>query len=110
MLEVIVDAPAWWRESHSDECAAYCLPAPASSAAPISWASQRWRTEAGNALARLIGHLQRREEGARCLGWQIAAGAEGEWRYPEAGRLPDIGPRMTEQFRAFAREKYRRDP
>jgi len=109
-LEVSVDAPAWWRETHPDEGAVYCLPASASSVAPVSWASQRWRTEAGNALARLIGHLQQREEGARCLGWQVAAGAEGEWRYPEAERLPDIGPRMTEQFRAFVREKYRRNP
>ncbi|HLV80552.1 MAG TPA: hypothetical protein VKT32_09735 [Chthonomonadaceae bacterium] len=109
--EVSVEAPAWWREAHPDECAVYCLPAPAETGlAPVSWASLRWRTEAGNALARLIGTFQQREAGARCVGWQVAAGAEGEWCYVDAERLPDIGPRMTEQFRIFAREKYRRNP
>ena len=109
LLAVSVDAPLWWREANPGECAAYCLPAVPSSVPMASWASSRWRNEAGDALARLVRHVLSVEWGDRCLGFQIEAGVEGEWRHPEAERLPDIGPRMTERFRAFALERYRRN-
>lgn len=116
-LELSVDAPAWWCAANPAECVAYCLPAPPDSAeqhrarppAFASWASLRWQNEAGNALARLIQHLRGSTWERAWLGVQLAAGTDGEWRMPQAERLPDTGPRMTEQFRAFAREKYRRN-
>src|SRR5205823_846268 len=75
----------------------------------VSWASSHWMEEAGNGLTRLVKRLYDSEAGKGCLGWQIAAGEEGEWRAPHAERLPDIGPRMTACFRAFALSKYRRN-
>ncbi len=111
LLFVSVDAPEAWRQAHPGECVAYCLPAQTGQTAPPmqSWASRRWLNEAGEALARLVAHARRAEWEAHCLGCQIGSGPDGEWRYPEADRLPDIGPRMTERFRAFALDKYRRN-
>jgi hypothetical protein len=112
-LEVRVDAPDWWLRTHPEECVFYGLPLPSGSeekeTRSASWASRRWRNEAGAALDRLVRFVQQGEWGGRCIGYQIAAGEAGEWRNPDPGRFPDIGPRMTEQFRAFALEKYRRN-
>ncbi len=111
LLSVSVDAPVWWLRAHPGECVAYCLPdAKLADAPPLqSWASARWRSEAGEALNRLMTHLGSVENRARCLGVEIEAGEDGAWRYPHLERLPDIGSRMTERFREFALEKYRRN-
>jgi hypothetical protein len=111
LLTVCVDAPVWWRQANPRECVAYILPPAASSDVPVlqSWASAHWMTEAGEALARLVAHVGRAEWGKRCFGFQLEAGDEGEWRYPDTERLPDVGSRMTARFQAFALEKYRRN-
>jgi hypothetical protein len=111
VLEVTVDAPAWWCAANPDECVGYAAAESASARpAPLaSWASARWRGEAGEALSRLVRHVGRSAWGQRCIGFQVAAGEAGEWRQPHADLLPDVGPRMTERFRALAVEKYRRN-
>jgi len=107
LMEVSVDAPKWWLAAHPEERAVYCEQ---EGTEPIvSWASRRWMTEAGNALARLVRFLALSAYGRACIGYQIGAGVQGEWRLPFAQNLPDIGPKMTEAFRAYAREKYRRN-
>ena len=108
LLEVAVDAPPWWLAAHPEERAVYC---DQEGTEPIaSWASRRWMTEAGNALARLVRYIALSAYGRACIGYQLGAGLQGEWRLPFAQNLPDIGPRMTEAFRNYAREKYRRNP
>lgn len=108
-LEIDVNAPAWWRQAHLTECAAYCHSVENPPLPPASWASKRWRTEAGQALQNLLRHVQSGGRGRQLLGAQIAAGEDGTWRQEQAERLPDIGPRMTDQFRNFALDKYRRN-
>jgi hypothetical protein len=107
LLEVAVDAPRWWLAAHPEERAVYCEQEGTDPV--VSWASRRWMTEAGNALARLVRFLSLSAYGRACIGYQLGAGMQGEWRLPFAQNLPDIGPKMTEAFRTYAREKYRRN-
>ena len=107
LLEVAVDAPRWWLAAHPEERAVYCEQEGTDPV--VSWASRRWMTEAGNALARLVRFISVSGYGRGCIGYQLGAGVQGEWRLPHAQNLPDIGPRMTEAFRTYAREKYRRN-
>lgn len=106
-LVLTVDAPRWWRIAHPEEGAAFCLPETEASAPVVSWASKRWQNEAGQALARLLRHIGTQAWGAQVVGIQLAAGEEGSWRHPEAERMPDIGPRMTERFQQWVRDRYR---
>jgi hypothetical protein len=108
LLEVAVDAPPWWLAAHPEERAVYCEQEGTDPV--VSWASRRWMTEAGNALARLVRYIGASAYGRACIGYHLGAGLQGEWRLPFAHNLPDIGPRMTEAFRNYAREKYRRNP
>lgn len=107
LLEIAVDAPRWWLAAHPEERAVYCDQEGTDPV--VSWASRRWMTEAGNALSRLVRFLSLSAYGRACIGYQLGAGLQGEWRLPFAQNLPDIGPKMTEAFRTYAREKYRRN-
>ena len=109
MLRVSVDPPAWWLHAHADECAQYLEHADDNRGAAVSWASHRWRNEAGSALARLVRHVHTQAYATQCVGWQLSAGESGEWRYPNAADLPDVSPAMTAHFRQWAVEKYRRN-
>ncbi|HLK55468.1 MAG TPA: hypothetical protein VKU00_02835 [Chthonomonadaceae bacterium] len=108
LLQVRMDAPAWWLEAHPSDCVSYCLPGEQEVMA-VSWASRRWRNETGEALARLVRYVSGQSWSDRCLGYHLIAGPEGDWTYPHPERLPDVGPCMTEQFRASTVEKYRRN-
>ncbi len=109
LLNVSVDAPEWWLRAHPDECAQYLEHAEDNRGATVSWASQRWRNEAGSAHARLVRHVHSGAIRARCIGWQLSAGVAGEWRYPNSADLPDVSQPMTAHFRHWAVEKYRRN-
>lgn len=109
LIMVNVDAPDWWLKSHPDECAKYIHNAAIHEDRVISWASHRWRRDCGTALAKLIKAIQDAEHGKACIGWQIAAGDAGEWRMPDAQDIPDTGVCMTNQFKNFALNKYRRN-
>ena len=145
LLEVVVDAPEWWRNAHKGECAVFCLspegertsrraghgaaevaaengnPDQSEKSEPnaavmvetapacASWASRRWLNEAGEALANFARHVHQSAWGERCAGYQIACGEQGAWRHGGWERLPDVGARMTERFRNFCVDKYRRN-
>ena len=111
LLEVYVDAPEWWLAANPAEQAGFCLPAPEGSKEKdvASWASAKWRNETNRALMQLVRHAKNAKYSERIAGYQIAAGEGGAWRHPQADRLPDIGPRMTERYIQFAQEKYRRN-
>ena len=132
VLEVTVDAPQWWRRAHPAECAGFAIaaetvgepsgrkgrdrPTEDSGGAkepPVgvcaSWASRRWLNEAGEALLKLAQQVTRAKWAAQCVGFQVACGEAGAWRHAASERMPDIGPRMSEKFRAFCVDKYRRN-
>lgn len=111
ILAVNVAAPAWWLTENPTERIQYVRASGQGSAETdhVSWASLRWRQEAGSALERMLRHLLATKAGRCCIGIELQAGGAGAWLMPDADRLPDIGPCMTQAFRAFARDKYRRN-
>lgn len=109
LLNVSVDPPQWWIRAHPDECAQYLEHAEDNRGVAVSWASQRWRGEAGSALARLVRHVHAADYRERCIGWQLSAGEAGEWRYPNAADLPDVSGPMTAHYRHWSVEQYRRN-
>ena len=108
LLQVCVDAPEWWLDSHPAECVLYSVDKP-DTAKCASFASKTWRNEAGNALGRLIRNLSATKGGERLIGVQLTAGKEGEWRIPSPELFPDTGIAMSMQFHRFAEEKYRKN-
>lgn len=109
LIEVHVDPPQWWLRQHPAECARFASGAESDAELVVSWASRRWRNEAGAALARLVRAVQTGEHGSSVIAWQAACGPHGDWRHARAEEMPDTGPAMQEQFRIWAAEKYRRN-
>ena len=108
LLQICVDAPEWWLAKHAVECVKYSVNR-ADSPNSASFASKVWRSEAGNALGRLLKNLLGSEHGSRLIGVQLTAGNEGEWRPFAPELFPDTGIPMSMQFHRFAEEKYRRN-
>lgn len=137
ILEVVVDAPSWWLRDHESEASGFCLSPSLTSAGSVrrekvrlsersepseaangdtpsetfyaSWASKRWLNDTGEALIKLAQFVTKGEWAQKCIGYQVACGEDGRWQHAEAARLPDVGLRMTDRFRNFCVEKYRRN-
>ncbi len=124
-LRVHVNAPEWWKLRYPDELIAFSdravqQPRPAGlhrlidydlDASPqASLASERWRTDAGEALRRFCKELAAAPEGGCVAGIQVACGVLGEWHYwGFLGHEPDTGAAMTRHFRQWLRIRYGTD-
>jgi len=111
---IYVEAPPWWRQAYPEELAAYADGTKDKEdrfggTSAVSWASEKWLKDAGEAFARLVRHIRRSTYARRCIGFHIGAGIYGEWHRMGSQYLPDVGPRMTEAFRRYLRAKYRND-
>ena len=115
-IRLHVDAPAWWIQANQAERVEYG-DGPVSET-PVddiergmrnSFASEKWRNEAGDKLREFESALSIRPEGASVIGLHLSGGVYGEWHYWGFGHAPDTGPAMTTRFRAWLREKYQTD-
>ncbi len=73
-----------------------------------SFSSKKWLADAGEALKRLIDHLENGPYGDRILGYHIAYGASGEtmmWGR-QSGQFGDWGVSNRANFLAWGLEKY----
>lgn len=68
----------------------------------VSLASEKWKQEAGAALAALCDQLIDTKEGDALVGIQVACGVYGEWHQWGV----DCGKPMRARFRRYLREKY----
>ena len=68
-----------------------------------SFASEKWKKEAGEKLAECCKLLSQTEQGKRVFGVQIANGIYGEWHHFGT----DCGPAMKKYFRKMLEEKYK---
>ena len=108
---------AWWTDSHPDELIDYAnggVDLTASDAlqrlkAP-SFASKVWRRDIGDAIGRVVGHLEQSPLSTRIFGYRPDYGVYAEWHYfgMEDG-MPDTGKAMTAAFRQWLRRNYRED-
>lgn len=102
-----VTAPRWWQEAHPEECCLYSNGA----RGPSSFASERWRTEMGTDLARLIAHLRQAPYADRILGYTVYSGYTAEWQMwaTWAAHSDDYSEPALRAFRAWLRRAYGSD-
>ena len=75
-----------------------------------SFASLKWRKEAGAAVRKLIRELEASPYGKRILGYQFNYGVYSEWHtFGMWNNLPDTGVAMTNAYRRFLKAKYGTD-
>lgn len=121
-IRLHVNPPYWWMRDNPDECIIYRTEA---GDAPgiddgesdrlirndmaghmrVSLASEKWKKEAGEKVARFCDELSSSANGKHVFAVQIACGANGEWH--QWGT--DVGKPMRERFRRFLLEKYGTD-
>jgi len=109
---VYVEPPSWWVDQHPDDIIRLAdgtgwISDAFGSTKAVSFASQAWLREAGEAFARYIDHIQASPYADRVIGYHIGAGIYGEWHWKGSEHLPDLSPAMTNRFRAFLRARYR---
>ena len=115
-----------WIEAHPDECIRYSdgtVPAvhlfsesyETDIPAHYSLASEKWREDAGKALAETWKLLMKLPYADRIIGCFLAAGGTSEWYYMspvcewEKGRVLDHSPAFKRNFTRYLTEKYGTD-
>lgn len=118
-----LNPPDWWLAQHPDELVAYEPGTPAQPFEPLrlsrivqddaglpvraSFASQKWREDAGEMLARFCKEFSQTEEGGRLIGLHVAAGVYGEWhQWGFIEHEADFSQPMQAHFQRWLREKY----
>ena len=111
---VWMGAPGWWVEAHEDEVTTYATgvewgPNVWGGTKQASFASLLWRQEAGEALRRLVRHINDSPYSDRVISYHLAGGIYGEWHYWSAPDVPDTSAPMQRAFAAYLRGKYGAD-
>ena len=78
-----------------------------------TYASEAWKAEAGDSLARLIRHVNNAPYNENVIGYFICAGTAGEWHYwadfDHSRYAVDYSPAMVGAFRKALIKKYQGD-
>jgi len=111
LLRVMMSAPSDWLDAHPDEIVRYADPASwqnfgLGGARHPSYASTLWRTDASEALRRLVRHIREAGWADHILGFHIAAGIYGEWHYWNAPYYPDSCPTFERAYAEWLRREY----
>ncbi|MFQ6131553.1 MAG: hypothetical protein ACE5R4_05920 [Armatimonadota bacterium] len=115
LLRVYICSPPWWDRRHLNECVLFATGHHAADATPRgrkntypSWSSALWRRDAGEALRRLVRHVEQSPYGHRVIGYQLASGATGSWDFWGVydGHFGDYSPPEKAAFQRWLRTKY----
>ncbi len=113
MPKIHLWAPEWWIDRHPEEAVGLLIPPEhgeyviGSGPKHESFASERWRAEAGEGLRRLVRHVMAAPYADRVLGIMVAGGTFGEWHPWAAENLPDTSEPMRRAFARYLKRKYR---
>jgi len=117
MLRVYVGSPPWWDVENPAELVkfgAVSLSFSSPSRVPgrkhsyASWASAKWREDAGRALVRLVEHVESLPAGRAVAGYLLCSGEWGNWQYPGASRelFSDYSASQHDAYRKWLRDTY----
>ncbi len=108
---IFVGAPEWWVDKHPEEACRF--------ADGVGWqangwggtkhesfASRRWRQDAGEALRRFVRHVVESPYSDRVVGFHVANGIYGEWHTWSATDIPDTSEPMRQALAAYVGGKY----
>ena len=96
---IFVSAPSWWLEKNPDDCISYAEPE-GDIPKNVSFASEKWKKEAGEALRQLLKHFKSMPWADRIGGIQIAAGHCGEWHVWYSYSIPGGSKAMEKRYGA----------
>ena len=96
---IFVSAPDWWLEENPDECIGYAKPE-GDIPKNVSFASEKWKREAGEALRQLLRHFKSMPWSDRIAGIQIASGHCGEWHVWWSYSIPGGSKAMEKRYGA----------
>jgi len=107
-------APSWWNNSHPDDLIDYANGGVDPTACDAlqrfkapSLASKTWRRDIGDALRRIVEHVEQSPLASRVFGYRPDYGVYAEWHYyGMANGMPDTGKAMTAAFRDWLRRNY----
>lgn len=115
LIRVYIDCPAWWAEAHPDECVMAMerdgtvkpLREPGGHR-PGSWASEKWRADMGDALARFVRYLRAAAYADHVIGLMLCSGTTEEWMLPgsNSNTATDYSPPAVRGFRFWLKERY----
>lgn len=77
----------------------------------VSFGSMKFRTEAADAIRRILKHIEKQSYGGKVIGYQIAYGAYNEW-IPwglNNRKYVDFNPGYVALFREWLKQKYKSD-
>jgi hypothetical protein len=120
MIQLYIDAPAWWSAQHPEELLRlsngettfgdklFALPRPGELP---SIASEVWRADMKRVIGALIDHVAQSDYGARVIGYQVTGQKTQEWYHwsmntPELG---DYSAPMVKAWRAWLQARYGTD-
>ena len=120
IIRLHMNPPYWWIMQNPDEWVVYygfdtedngeqvrLIGGDNENRPRISFASEKWLSEAGEMLKKICELLPHTEAGKHVIGIQIAYGMYGEWHH--FGKNPDYGKPVTKRFRRYLHEKYKTD-
>jgi beta-galactosidase len=102
IIRIHLDAPQWWQKKNPSEV---CL-LPSGESLRVSYASEKWRKDAGMALHALLNWIKKSEFNANLIGIHVAGGSTEEWFYHYKDHFYDESPARSASFRKWLREKY----
>lgn len=121
-----LNPPKWWLDQHPGEQVAYEPGTPAELFEPlrlgrivqddarlpvrVSLASEKWRKDASDILARFCLEFSKTPEGQALIGIHVACGVYGEWhQWGFIEHEADFSPPMQAFFKKWLRGKYGKD-
>ena len=109
MVNIGMFAPTWWLEQNPDHRVLAHNGSQYLPLSDVSFASEKFREEAGEVLRQLIRHMKEQSYYNRVFGLKISGGQTYEWfcwgTGPNQG--PDYSPVSQESFRKYLEEKYK---
>lgn len=102
IIRLHLDPPLWWEEENPDEVCLF----PDGSSVRTSFASMKWRDEAGDVLRTLVRWLLSSQYASNLLGIHVAGGYTEEWYYHFKDLFYDESPARKTAFGNWLKTKY----
>lgn len=118
ILRVFVEAPDWWDAENPQELMLFShgrhavkIPGLEGKRTFAAFSSRKWRTDAAEALRRFVTHVEQSPYADRVIGYVVAGGEDGRWRYWGAaeGLYADYSRPQRLAFIAWLRAKNNND-
>lgn len=105
LIRVHLDPPIWWEKQNPDELCRL----PSGESYRVSFSSQKWRADAGQALIALLDWLRKSEYNKNLIGIHVAGGFTEEWFFHYSAHFHDLSPARKRHYQSWLRQKYNND-